>query len=92
MYLRGYQPARRQSRRRFGTAPFFKKGSRLTYYCHALIQIGVLTVGDLFDVAGSPNPRLLRKVGPTSISRALGIGDASVCWSIPSVWMGAWGK
>ena len=75
----------------------FQKGSHLTYYCPALINLGILTVGDLFDAAGDPISRHLRKMGPTwvpvfqqGLRWVQGMPQSD--WSIPSAWIGAWGK
>ena len=75
----------------------FQKGGHLTYYCPALVKLGILTVGDLYNSAGAPNPSLLRKMGPTWVppcSQGLGWiqGTPQFDRSIPSMRMGAWGK
>ena len=52
---------------------------------------------DFFDSTGNPIPRHLRKLGPTwvpvyqqGLSWVQGMAHSD--WSIPLVWMGAWGK
>ena len=75
----------------------FQKGNQLTYYCPSLMKRGVLTVGDLFDCTGAPTPRLLGSIGDTwQAVYCQGLqwvqGMLPSDWSIPSVWLGSWGK
>ena len=73
----------------------FRNSDNLTYYCPALIRKGVMCIADLFDANFFPRQDLLPKIGITwrgvyasSIIRQLMPTD----WSIPSVWVGSWGK
>ena len=75
----------------------FRNSDSLTYYCPALIRKGVLCISDLFDSDFRPPQALLPKIGitwrevyTTSIQRFRQL--LPTVWSIPSVWVGCWGK
>ena len=75
----------------------FRNFDNLTDYCPALIWKGVLRICDLFEANNDPKPHLLAKVGrkwqmvgTRSLSQFLSLPATD--WSIPSVWVGSWGK
>ena len=75
----------------------FRNSDNLTYYCPALIRKGVMCISDLFDTNFCPHQDLLPKIGITwrevytsSIKQFCQLMPTD--WSIPSVWVGSWGK
>ena len=75
----------------------FRNSDNLTYYCPALIRKGVMCISDLFDANSCPHQDLLPKIGITwrevytlSIKQFCQLMPTD--WSIPSVWVGSWGK
>ena len=75
----------------------FRNSDHLTYYCPALIRKGVMCIAYLFDMNVSPRQDLLPKIGITwqdvysSTMRRFN-QLLPTDWSIPSVWVGSWGK
>ena len=75
----------------------FRNSDNLTYYCPAQIRKGVMCISDLFGANFCPRQDLLPKIGITwrevytsFIKQFHQLMPTD--WSIPSVWVGSWGK
>ena len=75
----------------------FRNSDHLTYYCPTLVRKGVLCISDLFGTNFYPRQDLLpktvitwREVYACSIKQFNQLMFTD--WSIPSVWVGSWGK